>query len=261
MKEKKRYSLLMFLLLALFIIDYQFLDDALEKFVKDYEYGLVERVIDGDTIVIANESVRLLGINTPERGEKYYLEAKQFLENNILNKTVKIEYGSKKYDLYQRKLAYIFLRDKNINVEIVKMGFANLYILDSHEYDFELKNGWLECLAKNINLCEKSQDICSNCINLAEISIEDQKVVFSNNCSFSCNLTNWEVKDEGRKEFIFPGFNLEPKKEVSILLGNKTSTLNTLYWEAEDYVWTKSGDTLFLRDSLGKLVLWEEVSF
>ena len=32
----------------------------------------VKRVIDGDTVVVDGVSVRLLGINTPERGEKLY---------------------------------------------------------------------------------------------------------------------------------------------------------------------------------------------
>jgi len=28
-------------------------------------------------------------------------------------------------------------------------------------------------------------------------------------------------------------------------------------WKKKDYVWTKTGDSLFLRDSKGKLVLWK----
>ena len=38
-----------------------------------YETGLVERIIDGDTFVLdTGEHVRLVCINTPEKGEAYY---------------------------------------------------------------------------------------------------------------------------------------------------------------------------------------------
>ena len=48
-----------------------------------YYKARVRRVIDGDTIVAESRSIRLLGINTPERGEEYYLEAKEFLEDYL----------------------------------------------------------------------------------------------------------------------------------------------------------------------------------
>ena len=49
----------------------------------------VESVIDGDTIILATgEHVRLLGIDTPERGECYYQEATDFLKSLLINKLV-----------------------------------------------------------------------------------------------------------------------------------------------------------------------------
>ena len=41
--------------------------------------------------------------NSPERGEPYYAEAKEFLNERILNKTVRLEFGKDKYDRYNRK--------------------------------------------------------------------------------------------------------------------------------------------------------------
>jgi hypothetical protein len=46
-------------------------------------------------------------------------------------------------------------------------------------------------------------------------------------------------------------------KKISIIVGNKTNSDDVLYWNDEEYVWTSSGDTLFLRDENGKLVIWE----
>ena len=77
-KKKKQIFLLVALIILLFGINYSFLDSAVINFLNEGENVIVERVIDGDTVIINNESVRLLGINSPERGEFYYEEAKNF---------------------------------------------------------------------------------------------------------------------------------------------------------------------------------------
>ncbi len=257
MNRKRNIFLLIFLILLLFSINYRFLDTKIVEFLDESDFGIVERVIDGDTIVVNNNThVRLLGINTPEKGERYYQEAKDYLSEIILNKTVKLEYGTERYDKYERVLAYILIGESDINSEIVRNGLANLYIYNSDKYTKELKQAWSECIIKNKNLCEKSQTQCADCIELKELDIKKQEVILYNNCSFSCNLNKWTIKDEGRKKFIFNGFILNSKKEVKIIVGNKTNSNDMLYWNDEEYVWTSSGDTLFLRDEQGKLVLW-----
>ncbi len=260
MSSKKDLILLISLIFCLFVLDYPLLDKGLDNFLKEQEYGIVERVVDGDTLIINGNSTRLLGINTPERGEKYYTQAKSFLENLTLNKTVRIEYSNEKEDLYGRKLAYIFLNEMNVNEEVVRNGFGNLYILDYSKYNFKLKERWQECIEKNINLCEKSQDICTKCINLKELNVKEQKVILKNNCLLKCNLSNWSIKDEGRKKFIFSEISLNSLEEIQIIVSNDTQiedNSTNLYWKNQDYVWTKSGDTLFLRDKQGFLVLWK----
>ena len=115
-KKKKRVILLISLILVLIVINYSFIDNFLENFFLDYEIANVERVIDGDTIVIDNgTSVRLLGINCPEKGERYYEEARGLLEEFVLNKTVKIKFGKERYDIYNRILAYIFVGETNVS--------------------------------------------------------------------------------------------------------------------------------------------------
>ncbi len=255
MNKKKQIILLIILVSLLFIINYPVLNSTLENFLLKSEKGLVKRVIDGDTIVIGNESVRLLGINCPEKGEKYYQEAKDFLENRVLNKNVELE-GNKK-DLYYRELRYIFLDNENINLKIVEEGLANVYILDNKEYEKELRNAWENCIIKNKNLCEKSQDKCANCIELKNFNYWDQEIVFYNKCNFECDLIKWSIKDEGRKKFIFDRFILKGNKEIKIIAGEGINSENILFWRGEDYVWTKTGDTLFLRDGENKLVLWK----
>ena len=239
----------------MFVINYPFLDSSLEKFLSVSEEAIVTRVIDGDTIVVNNKSIRLLGINCPEKGEKYYQEAKEFLEKEILGKEVKLE--GNKDDKYYRKLRYIFLDKENINLKIVEEGLANVYILDDKVYEKELRNAWEDCIIKNKNLCEKSQDKCANCIELKKVDFKEQEIVFENKCDFDCNLKDWTIKDEGRKKFIFGGFILEENEEVKIKVGEGINQKDILFWRGESYVWTSTGDTLFLRDNKGRLVLWK----
>jgi micrococcal nuclease len=249
-RKNKQIFLLVFLISLLIIMNYSFIDNYLVKLFDEKESVIVERVIDGDTIVIENKtSVRLLGINCPEKGEEYYLEAKEFLEREIDGKNVRIERSGK--DKYFRELGYIFVDGRNINLELVEKGFANVYILDNKKYEEELRNAWEKCIYDEENLCEKSVDVCFSCIELKEFDYLNQRIVFYNKCDFDCDLENWKIKDEGRKNFVFPEFVLGAKKEIEIIVGE-----GDLFWD-EKYVWTKTGDTLFLRDSENKLVLWE----
>jgi len=257
MNKKKGFFLIIFLVLLLFAINYNLIDNKIENFLEEHEFGTVERIVDGDTIIVNSNSTRLLGINTPEKGEKYYQEAKDFLENMTLNKTIKLEYGKDRYDLYGRKLAYAFLDEKNINVELVKNGFANIYILDDKLHEGELKKAWDECIEREQNLCEKSKEKCAECIELKKLDYENQEVIFYNKCSFDCNLSSWNIKDEGRKKFIFGNFILKKNKEVKIAVREGTDEENILFWKGSEYIWTDTGDTLFLRDTEGRLVLWK----
>ena len=249
MKSKLKHGgfFLIILILVLIAVNYSFFDKKIENLLINYETGFVERVIDGDTIEINDSSYRLLGINTPEKGEKYYLEAKKFLESRVLNQTVKLFYTEQRKDMYSRDLVYVFLGSDNINAEIVEAGFANTYYPSKKDsYYPKLYSAWQKCLDSNINLCEKSLDSCNGCIELSEFNHKEDFVVLENSCSFSCDLTNWSIKDEGRKNFVFSQTILEPLKNITI----------TAQDFEKDYVWTASGDTLFLRDDEGMLVIW-----
>ncbi len=254
-KKKKQVFLLVSLIILLFVINYSFLDSALINFLNEEESVIVERVIDGDTVIVGNKSTRLLGINSPEKGELYYKEAKEFLENLVLNRSLTIEITGQ--DQYYRNLAYLFDGNKNINLELVEKGFANVYILDERKYENELRRVWKKCVKNNNNLCEKSKDECVDCIELRKFDYENEIVIFYNRCDFDCDLNEWEIKDEGRKRFVFEEFVLEKDREVMIKVGEGINNKEKLFWTGQKYVWTNTGDTLFLRDKEGKLILWK----
>lgn len=94
----------------------------------------VSRVIDGDTIVVEGESVRLLGIDADERGYPCYKAAKERLEDLVLNREVVLEADIEDKDQYNRYLRYIFLEDENINKKLVEEGLAIARFYENVKY-------------------------------------------------------------------------------------------------------------------------------
>lgn len=86
---------------------------------------LVTRVIDGDTIELEDGTrVRLLGIDTPELGQCASQEAADATSKLVLNKNVRLETDVQLQDKYGRTLAHVFVNGKQVNEELVKMGWA-----------------------------------------------------------------------------------------------------------------------------------------
>ena len=86
---------------------------------------LVTYVVDGDTVVVDGKTtVRLIGIDTPERGEPGYEQATEHLESLIGNRFVRIEKGIEQTDRYGRELGYIYIGQRSINQEMIAAGQA-----------------------------------------------------------------------------------------------------------------------------------------
>jgi micrococcal nuclease len=105
-------------------------------FITEYYYNIptlegpfnVTYVVDGDTLDIqTGERVRLSGINTPESGECYYLEAKEELKKLTMGKQVLLENDVESAGKYGRRLAYIHVDQIFVNGILVEKGFAKVY--------------------------------------------------------------------------------------------------------------------------------------
>ena len=91
---------------------------------------LVARVIDGDTFELSNgETVRLLAVDTPERGQRYYGEATDLLERLVLGKEVRLEFADRRRDNYGRLLSYVYVQETLlVNRVLLDSGLAYLYL-------------------------------------------------------------------------------------------------------------------------------------
>jgi len=103
--------------------------------------GYVKHVVDGDTIdvsfdICGIQRIRLVGVNTPEIGEKGYEEAKEFVNKTCLGEVVKLDVDDKEqYDPYYRILAVVYVNDINLNEKLLREGYAEIMYIPPSEFN------------------------------------------------------------------------------------------------------------------------------
>lgn len=86
---------------------------------------LVTRVVDGDTIELANgQVVRVVGIDTPERGECGYDTATANMQRLVLGKRVRLVVSDEDTDRYGRLLRYVDVGKQDAGLAQIKSGLA-----------------------------------------------------------------------------------------------------------------------------------------
>lgn len=197
----------------------------------------VTRIIDGDTFESDIGNIRLLGINTPEKNQFYYEQAKQFLQQ-LEGKIVEVEIKEK--DKYGRNLAYLFFQDKNINEKILSQGLAHLYVYDEDVYYDDLEKAEEKARNLGLGIWKKSSNF--GCIDLVELKYEENKrceneeqLILKNNCQ-ALNLT---LKDDTASHLYKININE-----------------NEIFEKNFSCVWNNAGDSLFLYDDKGLILFY-----
>ena len=210
---------------------------------EDYfkEKVFTSRVIDGDTIECGEERIRLLGVNTPERGKYYYDVARDFLEE-IEGKDVEILRDFDDEGYRERKLRYIFYGDRFLNVEILERGLGTSFMLDDLMYGEKLKKAEKFAKDNEIGLWEKSSSECAKYIELVELNADEEYFILMNNYELDCDLTGWTVKDNANHFF-----------KLEKITGNSEKR-----FDSKGKIWNNNGDRFFMRDGEGMLVIFYE---
>jgi micrococcal nuclease len=99
-------------------------------------------VVDGDTIRVARgedtDTVRLLGINTPETHhprkpvECFGPEAAAYTDAQLRGRAVELEADIEERDRYDRRLAYVIVDGERFNDELVRRGYARLLVIEPY---------------------------------------------------------------------------------------------------------------------------------
>ena len=96
---------------------------------NDYNTGSdIIEVIDGDTFRMqSGEVVRLICVDTPEKGSEGYEDAVNFLQSRLLFTDLEIRLEGNSSDKYGRSLRLVYANGILVNKEIVDYGYGVIF--------------------------------------------------------------------------------------------------------------------------------------
>lgn len=238
---------------------------------------MVVRVVDGDTLDVVlpgggEERVRILGINSPERGECLADGATAALQELVGGGQVDLVSDRSDRDRYGRLLRYVETDDGDVGAALVRDGFAVVRVSEPDTARAApLRAAEAEARRAGRGLWDATA--CGPAAVGAEgmrvvrlrldaegddsQNLNDEWVEVRNDGAAPVDLTGWRVRDESASNrFDFPdGFTLAPGIRVRIRSGCGEPTASELFWcAAGAAIWNNDGDTAFLLDPAGNVV-------
>jgi micrococcal nuclease len=233
----------------------------------------VVSITDGDTVEVRlaggeQDTVRLIGVNTPEGGECWSDEATLVLETLIpVDSEIGMTQDVTDRDQFDRLLRYFWVGSMSVNEELVRRGAAisRRYPPDTAmamrlgEAQAAAQSGALGLWA--VDACGPAADADLRIVDLvADAEGDDNQnlngelIKVRNMGDNLVDLTGWGIKDESASHrFAFPiGFSLAPGEVATIFSGCGEDFGTDLYWCSEgSAIWNNDGDTAFLTDPAG----------
>jgi len=200
----------------------------------------VTNIVDGDTVDLGSGvRVRLKGINTPEKGKPYFEQAKDFLQNQVLNKTIELE--SFEIDKYGRTLGYIFFNNQNINEKILEEGLANLYYYGKDEHYNDLAAAEEFARKNQRGIWKKSPN--EACLELIQLKFKEEP----KRCTNDELLKIKNRCDEDLQVII---------KDDATHMYEETINANSVFVKQFSCIFNNAGDSLYVSDDEGLLLFY-----
>lgn len=232
----------------------------------------VVKVIDGDTVELASgDRVRLLHINTPEKGEPGAQEATDYARRKAQNKVVEIRFGKVPRDRYGRFLAELFVEGKSINEALVRQGLAHAFFIPpiDQEANKRIVAAQVEARLQKRGIWSSDprysgafhitsfhnnapgddrENLNGEYIRLANISVKPE------------NLKGYRLENQAGESFVFPNVTLPVGRTMAIHTGKGRSLLSAssgqqvFFLKRTRPMWHNKGDKATLKDPNGNLV-------
>ena len=232
----------------------------------------IVRVIDGDTVVAeftnppfgidSRESVRLLGIDTPEmtaagKGsppEPFALEAKAYAESRLNGRTVTLYFETNLRDVFHRILAYIILEDGTMfNKEPLASGLARVYRNIPCVYQREFLNLERQAIIDRLGIWQGMKEG----VRVTAVANNEQKeyVEVINLTGSPVQLKDWKLRDKKKNILLLTEpFTLEPGQAVRLHSGMPAPrTGREDVYLSRQSIWNNEGDTVILIDPSGRI--------
>jgi len=229
---------------------------------------LVKKVVDGDTIVLADgRRVRYIGINTPERGEPYWREAKDYNAQKVGGQVITLEFGQATEDKYGRTLAYVFGGGEMVNAHLLKAGWAHLFVLEPISYYDHFRSLQEEARAKGLGIWGrggftgplKITRLNADAVGDDRYNLNGEYVRICNISPANIDLSGFSLSDQDGHHYIFPTGILRPGYTALLLTGAGRDIAAgadqlSYYWGSRYPIWNNKGDEASLRDPQGRLI-------
>jgi len=233
----------------------------------------VASITDGDTLDVRADDgsvfeVRIIGTNTPERGECFADEAARVLAALVPpGSRIGMTSDVSDIDQFDRLLRYLWVGTMSINEETVRRGAA---LSRSYPPDTAMTERFddAQAAAKEAELGLWSPTACGPraeaTLGIVEMmfdapgndndNLNGEWIAIRNEGETSVDLTGWGIKDESASHrYEFPvSFTLLPGETVTVRTGCGADFDTDLYWcNQGSAVWNNDGDTAFLLDPSG----------
>jgi micrococcal nuclease len=234
------------------------------------------RVVDGDTFDVSGPSgeftVRIVGINAPESGECFAKEATDALVALVAGNELVLVVDRSDVDQFGRSLRYVETTDGvDVGAELVAGGFAiarryppddaraDVYAALQRTAQAEQRGLWAPdaCGAADLADVRIGVEVNADAPGDDAQNLNGEWVRFTNHGTDSVDLDGWEVADESASHrYRFDDLRLGSGASVTLFSGCGPDDSSSRYWcTSGSAIWNNSGDTVFLRDDGGNIVV------
>jgi micrococcal nuclease len=233
-----------------------------EGLPADGEPIVVRHVVDGDTVELQDgRTARYIGINAPERHQPYYVEATETNRQLVQGENAWMVLDAQQTDRFGRTLAYLWVGDQFVNLELVRQGYATAYTEPPNvRYSAEILAAEREARFRQAGLWEPANvQVRIRTIVYDAPGPDDQNpngewVELVTDGSQPVDLGGFTLKDEANHIYTFNAVKLNPGQRLRLHSGAGTDDDSSLFWGlVDDAVWNNGGDTAYLRDRQGRL--------
>ncbi len=234
--------------------------EVTEEETQDYNMTVVE-ILDGDTFDLGNEErVRIIGINTPEKGRPFSDEATVALSEMIMGKEVTLVNDSKNDDVDTsgRLLRHVYVDGISVNYEMIRTGMAFWYPYSSGtDMDESYQEAQESAANDHVGLWTESQYNIT--IDYIEYDPEGSEVdgeylIITNHDNYNISMEGWYLQDEAARTAYEFNYTLEINTSVRIYTGSGEDNQTMLFWGWYQGIWNNGGDMAILQDENGLMV-------
>ena len=254
--------------------------------------GVVTRIIDGDTIeVLLDEGktyqVRYIGMDTPERGDPFYEETTAKNRELLGSGIVTLVKDVSETDRYDRLLRYVLTESAFVNLELVKLGYAQAaayppdvscaeIFLEAQRVAQESGLGLWPLAAflqstqiasgptpPSMQTSESPSLGAGDGVIIQDINYDgevpmvesDEFAEITNLGNEPVNLAGWRLNaGSPGQDFIFPDYALNPGETCRVYTNENHPETCGFSFKSDQAIWNNKGDCGYLFNAMGEQV-------